>query len=162
MALDPTLSELDFRRSVIKYLVTELQYDESSNPTGYYLFFKPLTNAPKDANDSTLDQWIIVNFAQRRMGSVSSQYISFDLYSREDDEGFEIARMSDAITDIFYDGTATSGFGIKPVTLFNTSGSPWVEAGGILPIYKYASRVMPGKDQTLIKSVTYEFKWGAK
>ena len=152
MALDPTISEVDFKRSVMKYLIDGL--------SGISLFFKPLNNAPRDDTDTELSQWVVVLLGERRIDAVSSCYITFDIYSRKDDEGFEISRIVDSIVEIFIDETATNG--LKSIPLYNTSGTSWVEVGGILPIHKYSSRVMPGKDQTLLKSVTYEFKWGAK
>lgn len=152
MALDPTISEVDFKRSVMKYLIDGL--------SGISLFFKPLNSAPRDDTDAELSQWVVVLLGERRIDAVSSCYITFDIYSRKDDEGFEISRIVDSIVEIFIDEDATNG--LKFIPLYNTSGTPWVEIGGILPIHKYSSRVMPGKDQTLLKSVTYEFKWGAK
>ena len=153
MTLTTTWSELDFKRSVIKYVTTEL--------TSVDLFFKPLTSAPKDSSGNTLSQWVIINFGERRLDAVASQYVMFDIYSREDDEGFETSRIIDAIMDIFLDETAMDG--LKLVTLYDTSiSASWVAIGGMLPIHRYSSGVMPGKDQTLIRSVVFEFKWGAK
>lgn len=154
MALDPTLSDLDFRRSVVKYLTTEL--------TNIDLFFKPLTDAPTDNSGNVLDKWVLVSFGERFYGAVSSQYIIFDIYARSDDEGFEISRIHDSIMDIFLDESATDG--LKSIPLYDTTSDPasWVEIGGILPIHRFSSGVMPRKDQTLVRSVTFEFKWGAK
>jgi len=156
MALHPTLSELHFKKSVMKFL-----FDELKTKGGIELFFNPLHSSPRDASNTVLKQWVVVSFEARKLDTLASAFVLFTVFTREDTEGFENSRILDKISEAFVDEEST--IGIRSVPLYDTtvSGS-WVVIGGMLPIHRQTSGAWPGKEGTTIREVSYQFRWGAK
>lgn len=154
MTIHPIESEIHFKKSIMRFLIDELQTNE-----GVFLIFGFSTGAPRNDLNVLQDSWVCVSFGEKRADALMSAYVMFDIYTRKDNEGFESARIVDSITGVFSDENAIDGN--ARIMLYDTSveGS-WVISGGIMPIHRYTSGVMPGKEQTVLRTMTYEFKWG--
>jgi hypothetical protein len=172
MALHPTLSELHFKKSVMKFLI-----DELNTGLGVSLFFEPLSNVPRDVSGNLLSSWVVVSFDDRSLETVSSAFVLFDIFTRGDSEGFESSKIVDKITEVFTNDDSTNG--LVSIPYYNTTEvaeevgpgevptvpptlKPWVLIGGMIPLHRRTTGAIPGKDETLIRIVSYEIKWGAR
>lgn len=157
MALDPTLSEVHFKRSMKKFLLDNL----AAAPHNLNLLFKFVTETPTDGNGDQYDHWVVVSYEDRVLDTLSSAFLLFAIFTRKDEEGFQLARILDSITEVFKDENQTDG--LKRIPLFDTTDDQnWVQVGGIVPLTRRQTGEMPGNDQTMIKTVSYELRWGAK
>ena len=170
MALHPTLSEIHFKKSVMKFLIDELA-TERSVP----VFFDITTTAPRDTSNNLLSSWVVVSFDDRKLTTLASAFMVLDIYTRKDNEGFENSRILDKITDMFTNEDSTNG--LISIPYYNTTEvaalvegkptvpptfMPWVLIGGMIPLHRRTTGCWPGKDSTQVRSVSYELRWGAK
>lgn len=156
MALHPTLSEVHFKKSVMKYLIDNLKIAKSVN-----LFFTDIFDVPTDESGEKLSSWVTVNFDDRKLETMASAYVMFTIFTRKDDEGFDSSRILDKISEVFTDEDSTNG--VKSIPYYDTTvAADWAVIGGMLPIHRRTTGILPGKEGTQIRAVSYEFRWGAK
>ena len=168
MVLHSTLSEIHFKKSVMSYLIAKLA-TERSVP----LFFNVTMTVPRNSSGVLLDSWVVVSFDDRKLSTLASAFIMFDIYTRKDNEGFESSRILDKITDMFTKEDST--IGLVSIPYYDTTEvaiqgeigeeptiAPWVLIGGMIPLHRRTTGCWPGKDDTQIRSVSYELRWGAR
>lgn len=170
MALHPTLSEVHFKKSVMTYLIAGL-----TTSGGVPLYFEPIVEIPRDSSGNLLSSWIMVTFDDRELDTLASAIIVLDIFTRKDSEGFENSKILDKITLLFTKEDSTNGLVSIPyydttevavlvngVPTIPPTFMPWVLIGGMMPLHRRTTGTLVGKDDTLIRAVTYELKWGAR
>lgn len=153
MSLDPTTRESDFKASIKKYFLDNLETSDLK------IFFERLEEIPLDDSGNKYLKWIIIIFGRRELGAVSEQQISIDLYTREDKEGDKIAALADTVLQYIIDDSVIDG--MVRIPLWDTSGS-WIQVGGILPYLAPTLGRIEGIDGTQFQEINLLCKWGGK
>lgn len=156
MAIHPTLSDLHFRKSVMKFIIDHLVTVEE-----LVVEFKPTFSNPRDDDGNIVDSWIEVNIADKTFEDLGSAFVLFHIYTRKDDEGFDNARILDKITDMLTDEGSTNGTAFIPY-YDTTDEEEWETIGGMIPLHRRTTEIYPASDSTSVRTVSYELKWGAK
>ena len=154
MALSAVSRESDFKRSIKKYFLDNLETTE-----GLKLFFETLEETPLNGSGAPYTKWVIIDFGRRDLGPVSEQYISIDIYTRNDKEGDTLAKLVDTVMDYIIDEDATNG--LVTIPYYDTTGV-WSVVGGIIPYLQQSFGRLEGVDKTLFKSINILCKWGGK
>ncbi len=153
MALDPTLQEVLFRRSVKKFLVDELYTEE-----GIYIGFESAFKELKDSGGNQLTSWINFHFDGLSFrGNSAKGRVSAYLFSRQDSDGTILATVRDALVDKLIDLSMSDG--LKRVPLYD---SEWVVVGGMIVTTGMESKEEVGVDDTLYKFVNIYFQYTTK
>ena len=156
MALHPTLSDVHFKKSVMKFIIDQLVTID-----GNLVFFEPIFEVPRDGGDNLVDSWIEVEFNEKEFEALASCYTLLNIYTREDSEGFDNSRILDQITEMMTDEDSTNGTAYIPYYDTTVEGA-WTQIGGMIPILRRTSETFPGRDSTTIRTVSFELKWGAR
>ena len=135
--------------------------DQLATARSVPLYFEVVNTVPRNSSGVLLDYWVVVSFDDRKLTTLASAFLSFDIYTRKDNEGFESSRILDKISDMFTNEDSTNGLVSIPYYNTTVSGS-WVLIGGMMPLHRQTTGCWPGKDETQIRSVSYELKWGAR
>ena len=152
---DPTAKEVNFIRSMKRFIRTELE------GLGIFVAFDMLYSAPKDYSSGDEEtRWVCVSFDERDKDTVISQFIAFDLFTINDSEKDNMYELSDIIEELFTD--EDHNLGIQVVPLFNTVPDTWEQIGGVLPFHRKTTRIWPSDNKTMVRTITFECKWGAK
>jgi len=154
MALSPTTKESDFKNSIKKYFLDNLETTESLK-----VFFEELEEVPLDVSGNPYNKWVIIVFGRRDLGAVSAQQISIDMYTREDREGDDLAALSDTIMNYIIDENSTNG--LVSIPFYDTSGT-WAQVGGIIPYLQPSLGSMESEDGVQFKAINLLCKWGGK
>ncbi len=153
MALDPTLQELAFRRSIKKFFVDSLVTISS-----IFISFESLYKIPVDSAGVELDSWINFHFDGLPVtGNIARGKVAAYLFSRRDADGVKLATIRDALMDTVTDLTANDG--IKRVPLYDTA---WNTIGGMLVVTGTESSESLGVDETHYKFINLYFSYATK
>jgi hypothetical protein len=156
MAIHPTLSDLHFRKSVMKFIMDQLVTVDD-----LVVKFEPTFEAPRDDDGNVVDAWVEVKLSDKEFEDLGSAFVLFDIYTRKDSEGFDNARILDLITDMLTDEESTNGTAFIPYYDTTVEGA-WTTIGGMIPLHRRTTEIWPAKDSTSVRTVSYELKWGAK
>ena len=153
MALDSTLSEASFRRSIKKYFVDNLYTAQ-----GVYVSFSTIFQKPEHADGTPINSWISFHFdGLNTENSVSIGRVSSYLFSREDTDGEDLASLRDKLIDLLVDLNQVDGMARIPLY-----DDVWNVVGYMMPTVGRESMEERGKDKTLYKFVNIYFRFGAK
>lgn len=153
MALDTTLQELAFRRSIKKFFVDNLLTAQS-----VYVSFETLYKIPVDSAGVELDSWINFHFDGLNVtGNLARGRVAAYLFSRRDADGTKLAVLRDTLMDVITDLVAIDG--IKRVPLYDNL---WNSIGGMLVSTGAESNESLGVDETLYKFVNLYFSYATK
>jgi hypothetical protein len=153
MALSPESLITNFERSIKSFTINLFQVEN-----GVPCFFDWLKDVPEDDLGVKLPKWVVTTFGSINKGTVNSVRLEFHLFSRQDDEGSEIIKL----LDVLYGATYDDEDGIIAIPLYDTNTTPWTFINGILPYHQITYRTIFAKDDTKIKTVRFECKWGGK
>lgn len=151
MPIHSTASELNFRKSVKKYLVDNL----SPVPV---TFDKGLKD-PVLGGRST-KKWLSVLFGDIERGYLTEAWVQVYVLTRQDAEGDEQAGLSDSVLAVLSDRDQTDGF--RRIPLYDASLDPWSEVGSIIvqEVLEGGSFVLA--DETKVKEISARLRWGSK
>lgn len=152
MVLSAVTKEVDFKNSIKKYFLDNLETTQSLP-----LYFEQLFEVPLDSNGIKLKQWVIVSFGYRNLGPVSEQQVSLDLYTTSDNEADDLAALMDIVISYIID--EDSGNGLKTIPYYNSS---WEIVGGIIPFLQPTLERMESEDGVQFKAINLLCKWGGK
>jgi len=155
MALSPEVRTSDFRDSIKKYFIDSLETTKSIKT-----FFNWIDDVPVNASGVKLNSWIIIDFGDLTLGTMASCSVGLNLFTRKDYEGDTMATLCDTVLDYIVDESAANG--LHTIPYYNTSDSPWVLVGGIVPLIDRIFEDTPAKDSTKIKTIHLLCKWGSK
>jgi len=126
MALDATARESNFRDSVKKFLVDNLETAE-----GVPILFDSRLTTP-NISGRTLDKWYRVEFGPITRGVPSEALIRIICCTKEDNEGFKLAQLGDKLLGYLTD-TSSNGDGTKRIPFYQSSPtSAWVKIGSLI------------------------------
>lgn len=154
MALSPTTKESDFKNSIKKYFLDNLETTESLR-----LFFEELSEVPLNGSGVKESAWVIISFGRRDLGCVSEQQISIDMYTLNDKEGDDLAVLYDKVMNYIVDEDSTNG--LHTIPFYDTSGV-WTQVGGIMPYLQPSLGRMESEDGVQFKAINLLCKWGGK
>lgn len=152
MALDPTLSETLYRRSVRKFFRNEVNTVRNKD-----IFFDRKYSIPKDDQGDELNSWIVVHIVSPVIDTLSVGMLQVYCFSRQDPGLEMLSDLRDTILDILVDETQTDG--LARVPLLDYDGSDYA---GMVAFVDDGSEIQYGADGTNFKIVSVELKWGAK
>jgi len=157
MALNPTVREVDFIKSIKKYFLDNLETTSSIK-----VFFEELLETPQVASTGVkYTEWVIITFGTRNLGPVSEQRLVLNLYTRNDKEGDNLAALEDLVMNYLLDEGSTNG--LKTIPYYDTSvPAAWTIVGGILPFLQMSLGKMENEDAIQFKSINLLCKWGGK
>jgi len=156
MSLDPTIREANFRDSIIKHFVDNVE-SALSIPV---LFDRELITPKIQGRE--VDTWCAVYFGGMEIDSVTKHQITFNSCSKMDNEGFKLAQTRDKIMGTFFDPSYPNN--VIPTILYRSYPAPteWAIIARMLPYLIWESGINKAEDGTKFKSSLIEFRWGAK
>ena len=150
MALDPTLQEANFRRSVKKYFVDTLYTTK-----GIYISFGATYKEPDESDGTAIDKWINFHFDGVPIkGTLSRGRVAAFMFSRRDTDGTELAALKDELMDQLIDLTMPDG--IRRVPLYDAD---WNVIGGMMVSTGADSKEERGGDDTLYRFINIYFNF---
>ena len=155
MALDPTAREANFRDSIKKYFVENIKRTE-----GIALSFDTTLKAPKLSNKN-LTRWVVLGFRDLHREHLSTAIMDIYCCTRQDNEGFRLAQLTDVVVGYLTDAT---GDGIKRITFYRSYEPPtaWVNIGGIVVQDIIESGQLLSDDNTKYKILTVTLRFASK
>jgi len=158
MALDPTAREANFRDSMKKYLV-----DSLVTASGIYLSFDKSLATPK-IQGHTVNRWVSVRFGTLSRQVVSDAIVELRCCTREDNEGFKLAQLTDTVMGYLTPDPSTTPDGIKRITFYRSyaSPTPWTNIGGLIVFDIIESPEMDAEDETKYKVLTARIRFVSK
>jgi hypothetical protein len=153
MPVSPEIQISNFVNSIKSYFIGAL--------TSVDCFFEWLDFIPKNATTGAkLDKWIIFEFGDMEIGPVCECRILIHCFTRHDSEDFELNKLCDSVLDEIIDESSTNG--LKTISFYNTSTTPWVLIGGIMPFLGDVKNTIDARDNTKIKTIPIDCRWGGK
>ncbi len=150
MALEATLQEVNFRRSVKKYFVDNLYTAQD-----IYIAFGTTYKEPVDEVTGPRDAWINFHFDGLSVtGTLASGKVAAYMFSRRDLEGDLLAGVRDELMATLIDLSMPDG--IRRVPLYDEN---WDIIGGMLISTGLESKESKGKDNTLFKFINIHFNY---
>jgi hypothetical protein len=99
-------------------------------------------------------------FGDMEIGPVCECRILIHCFTRHDSEDFELNKLCDSVLDEIIDESSTNG--LKTISFYNTSTTPWVLIGGIMPFLGDVKNTIDARDNTKIKTIPIDCRWGGK
>ena len=153
MAIDPTLSEQCFRRSVKKYFVDKLYTID-----GVYLGFETEFQEPEETDGTEITEWINFHFdGLTPDNTLGHGRVAAYLFTRKDVDGSKLAILRDKLMDSLIDLTMPDG--IRRVPLYDLA---WQSIGGMLVSTGREPKEERGADKTLYKFINIYFRYATK
>ena len=157
MALDPTARESNFRDSIKKYFVDNLNTTE-----GIDLLFDTWLSTPDIGISKSVTRWVTVNFEEIERDTLSEARLTVIPSTRNDSEGFKLAQLTDTVMGYLSDENSTTGMRTIPFYRSRNIGA-WTAIGGIViipPIHESAQLV--SEDGTKYKMLSVRCKFASK
>jgi hypothetical protein len=151
MALDPTANETYIRESIKKYLV-----DELVTARALELTFDASLSEPNLA-DVTTGMWVAAHFGPLHRIGLADLDLALYCCTRGDNEGINLAALSDSVFDVMTDATQPDGK--RRITLYNPNN--WTALGSLLVQEVSESAQMDAPDETKFKIHSCRIRWVA-
>lgn len=153
MAIDPTLSEQCFRRSVKKYFVDNLYTID-----GIYLGFETEFQEPEETDGTPITEWINFHFDGLSPDSTLGHgRVAAYLFTRGDTDGSKLSILRDKLMEYLLDLDMPDG--IRRVPLYDLA---WQNIGGMLVSTGREPKEERGADKTLYKFINIYFRYATK
>ncbi len=140
--LDPTVKELNIRRSVKKFFV--------DNITEYPLYFDRIITSDPGVKDSD-GAWISIALGGINNRHVSQCTLSLYTFTIKDPEGIKNAQVRDKIIEVMFPGF---------IDLYDTDSHPWKKIGAMKIQFLPQEDTSFARDQSRMSAVTCFLKWG--
>lgn len=155
MALDSTARESNFKDSIKKYFVDNLETTEGVPVT----FDKGLSSP--DLEDRTVEKWVAVNWGPMQRGTMSAASLAVHMCTRGDNEGFKLAQLSDKVMGYLSDENSTDGY--KRIPFYQSHHSaPWTQIGMLLVTEVFESAELEADDETKYKTFDVQIRFASK
>jgi len=141
MTLDPTARRANYKDSLKKFFVDELETGK-----GVELMFDKSLSTP-DLINKTVNRWVNVDLGDIDRSYMSS--INIDIYccTRADAEGFRLAQLTDTVMELLTDTTTTDG--MKRIPFYRSHPTDaWTLLGAFVVSEIIESREMESVDAT--------------
>lgn len=156
MALDPTAREANYRDSIKKYIVDNLWTIERIPVS-----FDSSLAQPRVPNNIELKKWLNVLFGDLYRDDMSRANLEIRCCTRQDNEGFILAQLTDKVIGYF---TTTEGTGLKAITFYRSYEAPtaWEVIGGIVVQDIIESGEFRAEDETKFKVLNIVLRFASK
>lgn len=156
MALDPTARESNFRDSVKKFFVDNLETTENIPLT----FDKGL--ASPDLQGKTVHRWVGVVFDGIHLGTMTEYNLRLFCCTRQDNEGFKLAQLRDTVMGyLINDGSV--GDGKVSITLYRSyANQAWTNIGSMVIQDVLESGQLEAPDESKYKIITVRLRIPSK
>ena len=141
MTLDPTARRANFKDSLKKFFVEELETGK-----GVELMFDKSLSTP-DLINKDVNRWVNVDLGDIDRSYMSS--INIDIYccTRADAEGFRLAQLTDTVMELLTDATTTDG--MKRIPFYRSHPTDaWTVLGAFVVSEIIESRELESVDET--------------
>ena len=156
MALDPTAREANFRDSIKKYFVDNLE-TISNIP----LTFDKALSSP-DIKGKTVHKWVSVLFGSSHLGTMSEIYFRVFCCTRQDNEGFKLAQLKDTVVG-YLTNDGSIGDGQVRIPFYRSyANQAWTLLGSLLVIDVIPSDQLEAPDGTKYIILTVRLKTASK
>ena len=156
MALDPTAREANFRDSIKKYFVDNLE-TISNIP----LTFDKALSSP-DIQGKTVHKWVSVLFGSSHLGTMSEIYFRVFCCTRQDNEGFKLAQLKDTVVG-YLTNDGSIGDGQVRIPFYRSyANQAWTLLGSLLVIDVIPSDQLEAPDGTKYIILTVRLKTASK
>jgi len=157
MALDPTARESNFRDSLKDYFITGIETTE-----GIPLTFDKALSSP-NLQGKTVHRWVSVIIDTIQLGTMSEMSIRLFCCTRQDNEGFKLAQLRDAVMGyLVNDGTGADGQVRIPFYRSTPIRANWILLGSLLVQDVFESGQMEAPDETKYKIITVRLRTPSK
>lgn len=155
MAIDSTARSANFRDSIKKYFVEGLKDTEKLNLTFDKSMSEPYLQTV------TVDKWVNIRWGPMIREVMSRAVLEIYCCTREDNEGFKLAQLTDKVYGYLIDENATHG--MKTIPFYRSSrDSPWVSIGGLLVWDIQDSADFDAVDGTKFRILTVTIRFASK
>jgi len=156
MALDPTAREANFRDSIKKWGVDNLETIENIPLT----FDKALSSP--NLQGKVVHKWVAILFGSSHIGTMSEIYFRIFCCTRQDNEGFKLAQLKDTVMGyLTNDGSVGDGQVRIPFYRSRAVGD-WTLLGSLLVIDVIPSNQLEAPDETKYIILTVRLKTASK
>ena len=155
MVLDATARESNMLDSLKKFFIDEVETAKNIHVT-----FDTYLDIPKIAGKKIL-RWISVSLGNMQRGELSDISVDIHCCTRDDEEGFRLAQLSDHVVEVLSDTTQTDG--MKRIDFYQSSSTgAWTNIGAFLvqDIIESARGNTP--DETKFKTITARLRVASK
>jgi len=156
MALDPTAREANFRDSIKKYFVDNLE--TSSNIP---LTFDKALSSP-DIQGKAAHKWVTVLFDNIQLGTMSEIFLRLFCCTRQDNEGFKLAQLRDAVMGYLVNDGSVGDGQVRIPFYRSYANQAWTLLGSLLVIDIFESAQLEAPDETKYKILTVRLKTASK
>lgn len=157
MSLDPTAREANFRDSVKKYII-----DNVETTSGISVTFDKALSSP-NIQGKTVHKWVTVLFDGANIDTMSDIYIRIFCCTRADNEGFKLAQVKDTVMGyLINDGSVGDGMVRIPFYRSYPSPTPWTLLGSLIVQSVTDSTQMEAPDETKYKILTVRLRTASK
>ena len=152
MAIDPTMSESCYKKSLKKFFIDNLYTSE-----GIDVDFDIQYVMPKDAG-LPVKKWVSIKVGAIEGGTLSRGHVILYLFTREDNEGVDLSELRDIILEKITDTNATDG--VVRIPFYDQS---WNQVGAMVPALTVESREPEYlEDGTKVKWMRIDLSWGSR
>ena len=141
MSLDPTARRANFKDSLKKFFVEELETGK-----GVELMFDKSLSTP-DLISKTVNRWVNIDIGDIDRSYMSEIHIDIYCCTRKDPEGFRLAQLTDTVMELLTDATTTDG--MKRIPFYRSHPTDaWTLLGAFLVSEIIESRELESVDET--------------
>lgn len=156
MALDPTAREANFRDSIKKYFVDNLETID-----GIPLTFDKALSSP-NIQGKTVHKWVTILFGSAHIDTMSEIYFRIFCCTRQDNEGFKLAQLKDTVMG-YLTNDGSVGDGQVRIPFYRSyANQAWSLLGSLLVIDVMDSDQLEAPDETKYKILTVRLKTASK
>ena len=141
MSLDPTVRRANFKDSLKKFFVEQLEAGK-----GVELMFDKSLSTP-DLISKTVNRWVNIDIGDIDRSYMSEIHIDIYCCTRKDPEGFRLAQLTDTVMELLTDATTTDG--MKRIPFYRSHPTDaWTLLGAFLVSEIIESRELESVDET--------------
>jgi len=141
MSLDPTARRANFKDSLKKFFVEQLETGK-----GVELMFDKSLSTP-DLISKTVNRWVNIDIGDIDRSYMSEIHIDIYCCTRKDPEGFRLAQLTDTVMELLTDATTTDG--MKRIPFYRSHPTDaWTLLGAFLVSEIIESRELESVDET--------------
>jgi hypothetical protein len=158
MALDPTCSELNIKGSVKRFFKTGL-----TTASGIQVTFDAGLIPPR-LQGVEVTEWVAVLFGPMELDTLSVLEIDVFVNTRQDNEGFNLARLRDTVFGLLSDNSDAYATGSARIPFYQTFTDKEWELIGALVVNRVTETTVnpPLADGTKSKQLSVTLRFAAK
>ena len=155
MAVDPTARRANIKDSIKKFFIDNLYTIE-----GIDIGFDTSLDRPRTVNRNVI-RWVNFRFGEldRETGTLT---IEIYCCTRQDNEGFKLAQLTDTVMDYLTDSDQNDGTRRVPIYRSRATGAWTLLDGGFMILPDTESEELDADDDTKYIVIPTTWRWGTK